>query len=97
MNHMMEYFVPNNSEADDSDYQSADTPINTLDDKEFSSGDKQYSGRNGSEEGARRRWYHKRYTQSIQPTSKICDRSLQLLPDKRHFSLTMEECTDYSY
>ena len=63
MNHMMEYFVPNNSEADDSDYQSADTPINTLDDKEFSSGDKQYSGRNGSEEGARRRWYQLLYSE----------------------------------
>jgi len=37
---MMEHFVPNNSEADDSDYhkqirQTDDTCINTLDDKEF--------------------------------------------------------------
>ena len=99
---MMEHFVPNDSKADDSDYQkqirqTVDTPINTPDDKEFThleissilaemdpkkapgedgitsaillrvfnkSGDKQYSERNGSEEGARRRWYHKRYTPS---------------------------------
>ena len=40
MNHMMEHFVPNDSEADYSDYhkqirQCGDAPINSLDDKEF--------------------------------------------------------------
>ena len=77
---MMEHFVLNDSEADDSDYHkqirhSADMPINTLDNKEFTHQEKQYSRRNGSEDGARRGWYNT--DSSIQLTSEICVRNLQ--------------------